>query len=384
MVLTEKGFKRPTYEDLLDRQVNRVKALFGETMDTSEQSILGKYIRIQVQDLSECYELLEEIYYARFPNSARGQSLDRLCTFAGIVRDPATYSKLKVCFFGTTGTAIPSAFLLSGEGLTFYVDADAVIGSEGSCEAFVHCTKPGTAGNLPIGTELSPVNPAPGLEWAVCTAIESYGQERESDTALRIRFNQSISGAGSATLNAIRGAISRVPLVDGVTIIENDTDETVDGRPPHTFECYVLAPESQDTLIAAAIFDKKPLGIKSMGTEEVTITDENGKTHCVRFSRTLEKTVYLKAKVIVNQFFETEGLKQIQEKLLEAVNNLANGQSVYRSSLYGSIHQVNGIVNVQELSLSRDGTIFGAEDIPIGEYEIARTSADKLKIEVVR
>lgn len=80
MVLTDKGFQRPTYDDLLTRQENRAKTLFGEDIDTSSQSILGKYIRLNVEDLAECYELLEEIYYAIFPGSARGQSLDRaLC-----------------------------------------------------------------------------------------------------------------------------------------------------------------------------------------------------------------------------------------------------------------------------------------------------------------
>ena len=67
MVLTDKGFQRPTYDDPLTRQENRAKTLFGEDIDTSSQSILGKYIRLNVEDAAECYELLEEIYYAIFP-----------------------------------------------------------------------------------------------------------------------------------------------------------------------------------------------------------------------------------------------------------------------------------------------------------------------------
>ena len=49
MVLTDKGFQRPTYDDLLTRQENRAKTLFGEDIDTSSQSILGKYIRLNVE-----------------------------------------------------------------------------------------------------------------------------------------------------------------------------------------------------------------------------------------------------------------------------------------------------------------------------------------------
>lgn len=384
MVLTEKGFKRPTYDELLSRQLDRAKALFGENIDTSEQSILGKYLRIDVQDLSECYELLEDIYYARFPNSARGQSLDRLCTFAGIVRDPATYARLNVRFYGKKGATIPAAFLISGNGMIFYVDTDYTIGSDGECDAMINCTKSGIAGNLPVGTELTIINPSSDLEKVEYVSVESYGQEKESDAALRIRFNKSISGSGSATMNAIRGAIARVPLVEGVTIVENDTDETINDLPPHSFECYVLAPESQDQLIAAAIFEKKPLGIKCMGSEEVQVLDNSGKSHTIRFSRTIEKTVSVKLKVKINQYFETEGNSQIKDNLLEYINNLANGESVYLSGLYGHIHKVHGVVNVQELLIAADNSEFKPEDILIGDYEIARSSGDNIEIEVVK
>ena len=62
MVLTEKGFIRPDFHVLLERQVGRAKQLFGEDIDTSSNSVLGKFLRINVYDLENCYELLEDIY----------------------------------------------------------------------------------------------------------------------------------------------------------------------------------------------------------------------------------------------------------------------------------------------------------------------------------
>lgn len=383
MVLTEKGLKRPTYDDLLAAQVTRAKELFGEDIDTSEQSVLGKFIRINVHDLAECYELLEDIYYARFPNSARGQSLDRLCAFAGVVRDPATAARIKVRFYGNAGAVIPAAFGVSGGGQTFYVDKDYTVGGEGAAEAYVNCTDAGTAGNLRDGTALSIVNPDPDLERVEMIQIAQYGREREGDTSLRIRFGESIAGSGSATIDAIRGAISRVALVDGVAIVENDAEQTVEGRPPHSFECYVLAPESQDQLIGEAIFAKKPLGIKSVGAVEVQVLDEGGKPHVVRFSRTIKRMVHIRAEILTNQFFESSGISQIKDRLLEYINNLANGESVYVSSLYGYIHEVHGVVNVRELLLSGDGKNFSAANIVVDDYEVARISVELIEIEVV-
>lgn len=383
MVLTEKGFKRPTYEDLLAAQVARAKELFGEDIDTSGQSVLGKFLRINVADLAECYELLEDIYYARFPNSARGQSLDRLCAFAGVVRDPATAARLKVRIYGNTGAVIPAAFQVSGAGLTFYIDNDYTVGEDGSVECYANCAEPGVAGNIPYETILTIVNPDPDLEKAELVKVDTYGQEREGDTSLRIRFGESVAGAGSATVDAIRGAISRVALVDGVAIAENDTEETVDGRPPHSFECYVLAPESQDQLIGEAIFSKKPLGIKSVGAVEVQVLDEGNKPHTVRFSRTVRRMVHIRARIRTNQFFESSGIEQIKESLLGHINNLANGESVYLSGLYGYIHGVHGVVNVQELLISDDGASFASGNVMIGDHEIARSEAEHMEIEVI-
>lgn len=383
MVLTEKGFKRPTYDDLLAAQITRAKELFGEDIDTSGQSVLGKFLRINVADLAECYELLEDIYYARFPGSARGQSLDRLCTFAGVVRDPATAARLKVKVYGNAGAVIPAAFAITGNDLIYYIDVDYTVGSGGSVECYVNCAEVGAAGNLSPGTSLTIVNPDPDLERVELVGIDVYGQERESDTSLRIRFGESVAGSGSASVDALHGALSRVALVDGVAIVENDTEDTVAGRPPHSFECYVLAPESQDQLIGEAIFSKKPLGIKSVGNIEVRVLDEGNKSHTVRFSRTIKRMVWIRAKVLTNQFFENDGVDQIKANLLEYINNLANGDSVYLSSLYGYIHDVHGVVNVQELLISRDGTNFAAANISVGDYEVARSEAGNIGIEVI-
>lgn len=383
MVLTDKGFVRPTFDVLLERQIKRAKKLFGEDIDTSDKSVFGKFIRIQVYDLAECYELLEDVYYARFPNSARGQSLDRLCPFSGVVRDPATASRLKVRFKGNTGAIIPIAFLIKGSDQTFYVDNDYTIGEDGYAESYAYCTEPGICGNLELGTELSIVNPAADIQSVELLEITEYGQNEESDTALRIRFNKSVAGAGSSTIDAIRGAIYRVPLVDGVTIIENETDQTVEGRPPHSFECYVLAPESQDQLVAEAIFRKKPLGIRAIGEVEVPVVDKGNIVHFIHFSRTIQKEIYIQASILVNQFFEISGEGQIKDNLMNYINNLTNGESVYLSSLYGYIHEIHGVVNVQNLKMSDNGTVFNTENIVIKKYEIARIRAEHIEITVI-
>lgn len=56
--ITDKGFVRPSYDEILQTQINRAKVLLGNDIDTSEESVLGKFIRINVFDLNICYETL--------------------------------------------------------------------------------------------------------------------------------------------------------------------------------------------------------------------------------------------------------------------------------------------------------------------------------------
>lgn len=133
-MLTETGFYRPTYDELLEAQEMRAKQLFGEDIDTSNLSVLGKYIRINVSDLDELWQTLEGVYNARFPNSSKGVSLERLCVFAGISRNPATYAKHLVRIAGAKDTVIEGGFLVATESQeqTFHTYEDYVLGANGT------------------------------------------------------------------------------------------------------------------------------------------------------------------------------------------------------------------------------------------------------------
>lgn len=382
MALTNLGYNRLSYDDVLTQQIARAKQLFGEDIDTSDSTPLGKYIRLNCKDIADCFEILEQIYFARFPNSASGVSLDRLCVFAGISRNPATYAKHNVTFTGTAGESVPSGFEVSAGDLIFHTYDTLTIGAGGTVTGVVECETAGTVGNVVTGAIDTIVNPNLNVDSITHTGINTAGQDIESDINLRYRFNQSVSGAGAATAAAISGAISRVPLVDGVHIVENDTDSTANGIPAHSFECFVLAPQSQDNLIAEAIFSKKPLGIKSHGDVTVTVTDAAGVEHDVKFSRTTQVNVYITLTITTNNLFETDGATQIKDAIATYINQLKNGEDVYLASLYGYIYKAAGVVNVSELETSTDGITYAANDISIANDEVARITTTNITVVV--
>ena len=354
MPLTEKGYERPTYDDILEAQIDRAKVLFGDDIDTNENTPLGKYIRLNVTDLADVYEILEKIYYSRFPNTAKGVSLDRLCPFTGIYRNSATYAKHIVKFTGVAGESVPEAFEVSAGDVIFHIYDSYPFDESGVAYALVECDTAGTIGNVPLGSIDTIVNPDTNVESVEHLEVYELAKDGETDAELRERFNLAVSGAGAGTLEAIKSAISRVPLVKGVSIVENSTDTEVDGIPAHSFACYVLAPQSQDTLIAEAILSKKPLGINSVGDVDIELEDENGVTNYISFYRTTEVTVRIYVMVMVNKLYASSGYTEIKNNICNYVNSLKNGESVYLSQVNAQACKTNGVLMTEAFFLDME------------------------------
>ena len=383
MSLTEHGFERPSYNEILEAQINRAKTLFGETIDTGELTALGKYIRINVADIDNLYQVLEGVYYARFPNTATGVSLDRLCPFAGIVRKPATYATHKILITGTAGAVIGVDFEVStaNQSVAFHLSDYYTIGINGTVEAIVECNEAGTIGNILSSTIDTIVNPLADVESVEGIEIVSYGEDRETDVSLRKRFTSAITGSGSGTAAAIKGAIMRVAEVGGCSIVENITDHTVGDLPPYSFSCYVQSDETPatDQQIAQAIFSKKPLGIQTYGSVQVQVVDDSRNIHTISFERVTRKDIYIQISIRITDDFADDSEDIIKANLVDFISGFSNGEGVYLSALYSFIN-ITGVRNVESLELSTDGETYSAANITCTNKQIARTSADKIFI----
>ena len=382
-VITDEGFDRPDFNDLVTIQTERAKKLFGDTIDTSESSVMGKFIRLLCYDLDNAYQELEQCYYARFPNTANGQSLDRLVTFAAISRNPATPAYHNITFTGTAETEIPAGFLVSTENnVLFHTLETLKIGTNSTVSGVVEANEPGTIGNVTVGSINTIVNPSANVTSITHTSVDEFGEDIESDTDLRKRFSDTLAGGGSSTYTSLKSELLRVPNVNSVIIIENNTDSTVNSIPSHSFCCYVDAPESQNQLIGEAIFKKKPIGIACIGDISVQVKDDAGDLHTVKFNKVAEKNIYCKVTIAKNSDFETTGATDIKAAIVNKINSLTNGEDVIISSLYAPIMNIAGVKDITSLTLSTDGATYSASNIAITAAQTAKTTTEKIEVTV--
>lgn len=189
-MITETGYHRDTFEELLSDLELKAKELYGEDIETSDQSYFGKLLNLIAFVRAKDHELAEKIYYSRFPNTAIETGLDRLCPFSGLSRNVAIPARYNVTVTGTTGTVIPIGFLVSTEsGIEFYNTMETIIPEgETTCTITVECTQSGIIGNVSATDITEVVNPEAGIDGVLGESIVSMGYEEESDYELRKEF----------------------------------------------------------------------------------------------------------------------------------------------------------------------------------------------------
>ena len=374
MAITETGYKRPTYEEILADLTLKAKELFGEDIDVSDQTPLGKILNIMAYYRAKDHENAELIYYSRFPNSAIGTNLDRLCPFVGLTRNVATPARYEVTVTGEEGTTIPIGFLVATEsGIEFYNTMETTIAAgETTCTIVVECTEPGTMGNVVVSDITEIVNPDAGIDSVVGASVVVLGTDEESDYELRTRMVAAGEGAGSGNAAAIRAAILKVPTVTSAFVQVNDTDETdSSGNPPHSIACYVAGGADYAQQIGEAIFETKAAGISTNGDYSVAVTDDGGYSHTVKYSAMESVAVTVAISIATSVDFEGEtGIAKIKDNVIDYINKLSFGNDVVLSALYGYIYSVSGVTKVTSLTLNG-----GTDDISISNLQYATCTA---------
>ena len=150
MPMTEQGFRKYTYAELLEQQITRAKNLFGDDIDTSGKSVLGKYIRLNVSDFAQQEEALEALYQARYVDTACGVSLDRLAPFAGLQRNAAVAAVLALVLYnhGKSEVELPMGTkLVNSNGTLYHLTQRITIAAGSSAQAHAACDTAGEIGN---------------------------------------------------------------------------------------------------------------------------------------------------------------------------------------------------------------------------------------------
>jgi hypothetical protein len=208
------------------------------------------------------------------------------------------------------------------------------------------------------------------------------GRVADDDPTLRERREAQLTAPGSGTVAAIRADLLELDDIDTVLMYENVTDSTdANGLPAHSFEAVICDGDpaaADDDEIAQIIWDSKPAGIRSFGSESGTATDRNGDEQTVPFSRATVRDVYLEFDVTPRDGYVGDSDFKL------AVANACN-------DLFGVADDVtfyDVLLTTQGLGVRVDAIRMGFASSPdtnvaleIGVREIARFSTARITVD---
>lgn len=384
--VTERGFHRPTYVELLNAIEYKARELFGERANLTVRSPLGIFLRIFAWMLNILFSLMEDVYNSRFVDTAVGTSLYNLGRAIGLSLLPAQKASGYITFTGAAGTAIPSGFLVKTvAGYQYAVLVDGRIGANGTVILPVQAVGTGADYNADAGTVKEIVNPLDGVSSCVNASAMTGGRWRESDEEFRDRYYKSVDFAGGVNADAIAGEIlQNVEGVYSAICYENGTDEEdALGLPPHSFE--VVAYGGLDEEVAKAIFRRKAGGIQTYGGKSIVVVAQNGQSYTIHFSRPTTIPIFVKVYDLeTDSNFPWDGESRIKSALISFIGGdvqggLPIGTDVLYMALPGAILSVPGVVDFS-LSIGTSATALSTSNITIGTRQKAVTDTSSITI----
>ena len=410
------GFRKKTRDEIIDEVVADLHANISPNLNTESTSILGQIIGVLADQISQDWDVLEEVYLSQYPDSASDASLDGVGAITGATRLPATASTVTLIVTGDDATAlalgrqarVPNGGIFETTAAatislaaawapsTSYSVGDIV--RNDTPENIYVCAIAGTSagaggptgegtaiidgsvtwrfvgdgeGYTTVAAEATETGPTVALAYQVTeivTAVSGWngvnnladatvGTDIETDAAFRVRRENLLTVSGKGTVDTIR---AKLLLVDGVTeafVFENTTDVTDgNGVPPHAIECVVLGGTDAD--IAQAIFDDKPAGIATHGADITdVVVDSQGTSHTINASRADPVEMFLAITVVTDGNYPADGDTQVAAQLKALGDTLGIGDDVifnqFLAECLTTADGVSGVVDVQSMALDK-------------------------------
>jgi uncharacterized phage protein gp47/JayE len=355
-------------------------------VDLDPRRPVGQMLGIMAERLANLWALAESLDSAMNPNTASGINLDKAVSLTGITRIPASASSVELTITGTAGTVVPMGFQVSKIGspsIVFATIAEVTLNGGGSGTVDAVATTTGAlVAEMATLTEIE--TPIAGVSSCTNAAAAVVGREVESDSELRVRQQEFLQAPGTSTIEGIRAGVGLVTNVTQVVVIENDTNSTDGGgRPPKSFE--VVVQGGADADIADEIWNAKPAGIETFGTETEVVTDSQGVNHDVHFSRPTIVEIDITATITANTdpnedaVYPINGDDLVKAAIMEYGATLLIGRDVFLSKIFTYINDVPGVIGIA-LSATADGGAPATDFLPIDVDELAEFDLSRITV----
>lgn len=282
--LSAAGLILSTREELITYYTEQYQNIYGADINLESDTPDGQMMNINVQAVLDMQDLLSQIYNSFNPDTAIGIVLDQRVAINGIQRQAGTYTitpvtvvvSQSVNLYGLDQDTQEVYTVSDNSGNRWFLEETQLGVTVGSHSYSFRAEEPGA--NLTIPNTITiPVTIVLGVVSVNNpTAATTVGVNEESDAALKVRRQRSVSLASQGYLAGLLAALENIEGMTSAFVYENNTDITdSDGVPSHSI-WVIVAGTAADADIAQAIYTKRNAGCGMFGTESYTITQIDG------------------------------------------------------------------------------------------------------------
>lgn len=335
--LTNTGFVRKTFNNILDEMLVEFQTEFGNDFGTNQLSATYIMLTIFVDALSKVWEQLELLYYSLFPDTSSGISLTRNASLVGVTRIKAKKSIVRDVELENDSVAeitVPAGSRVSksSTGIIWTLINDVVIPASSVELGDFQCSENGQVycSISSLDTILDFINGWSRVENTQDVTLGELGRLEESDEELKLRRDIAIASPSSASGVAISNKLmSEVDNCIYANYRENDTEITdINGLPPHSVEMFVLGGTNSD--IAECIAKYKPAGIKTHGGNSLVVQDSLGNNLTIKWSSLSQLDIYFRLDIETNGDWDNDYFDDIKDLIVNYINN----EHTFNSTLY--------------------------------------------------
>ena len=129
--LTDSGFEIKSFSDIRTELEGSFDSLSGSSpFRKSSTSPIGQLIGIETKQLYDAWQLANDTYQSRFPDTSQGQSLDQVVSVAGLERKFGFRTSGVVYLSGSPSTNIPAGTLVStANEINFSTQSTIILGN---------------------------------------------------------------------------------------------------------------------------------------------------------------------------------------------------------------------------------------------------------------
>lgn len=263
-LLDATGLTIATQSELLTGQISAFQKIYGPDINLDPDSPDGQIINIWIQVVIDMLNLLLQIYNMFDPDNAIGNVLDQRVSTNGIQRQAGTFTVTNITLVvsqalnlaGLDQSANPVYTVADNAGNQWQLIDSVSIATSGTYVYAFQAANPGAVQTVP-NTITQAVTVVLGVTSINNpTTYSTLGVNEESDAALKIRRQQSVSLSSQGYYNGLKAALLNIIGVTSATIVENDTGSTVNSVPEHSI-WVIVAGTGAAADIAQAIYTKR-------------------------------------------------------------------------------------------------------------------------------